>query len=214
MTYTTFILDLDGTLLDTLTDLTEAVNHAFRIHNLPAANSTSVRRCLGNGYARLIGDLLGDAVNEEKQIAILEEFNTYYGDHCMDKTAPYDGIIETLHTMKERGARLAIVSNKGNEAVQQLRARFFQELIEIAVGESPTVRRKPNPDAVIEAMRALEATPGTSVYVGDSEVDIETARRATLPCISCTWGFRTEEHLRQHGGTCFIHRPEELLQYL
>lgn len=108
---------------------------------------------------------------------------------------------------------MAIVSNKGQVAVSQLREKFFDGLIDIAVGESATVRRKPNPDAVIEAMRGLGASAEETVYVGDSEVDIETARRAGLPCLSCTWGFRTEEHLRKHGATHLLHSPHELVKY-
>ncbi len=207
MKYTTFILDLDGTLLDTLQDLTAAVNHAFRQYGFPEQTPDAVRRCLGNGYARLIGDLGGT----EK---VLETFNDYYGRHCADLTAPYEGILPTLREMKRRGARMAIVSNKGNEAVQQLRTKFFADLIPTAVGESETVRRKPNPDAVLEAMRQLRATIGDAVYVGDSEVDIETARRAGLPCISCTWGFRTEQHLIENGATQFVRSPEELLDFV
>ncbi|MBR1593989.1 MAG: HAD family hydrolase [Alloprevotella sp.] len=207
MPYTTFILDLDGTLLDTLQDLTAAVNHAFRLHGLPAQRPEDVRRCLGNGYARLVGDLGGTP-------DVLADFNAYYGRHCMDLTAPYDGVLPTLAEMRRRGARMAIVSNKGDEAVQQLRRKFFADLVPIAVGESATVRRKPNPDAVLEAMRQLGAAADEAVYVGDSEVDIETARRAGLPCLSCTWGFRSEAHLLAHGASRLLHAPEEILSFV
>lgn len=205
--YNTFILDLDGTLLDTLQDLTAAVNYGFRKQGLTEKTLEDVRRTVGNGYARLINDLGGDE-------SVLAGFNEYYSAHCMDLTAPYEGIISTLQEMKRRGARMAIVSNKGNVAVGQLREKFFEGLIDIAVGESATVRRKPNPDAVLEAMRGLGALADEAVYVGDSEVDVETARRAGLPCLSCTWGFRTEEHLRNHGATRFLHTPQDMLRYI
>ena len=206
-----YIFDLDGTLLDTLSDLTAAVNHALALHGLSAKTKDDVRRCLGNGYARLIGDVTGYGETDERTRAILADFQTYYEQHLADLTAPYDGIVPLLQTLRQRGAKIGIVSNKGNEAVQQLSARFFGGLIDVAVGESQTVRRKPNPDALLEVMRTLGCTPTNALYIGDSEVDIETARRAGIPCLSCTWGFRTEAFLRQHGAQHFVHRPEEVV---
>ena len=206
-----YIFDLDGTLLDTLSDLTAAVNHALALHGLPAKTKDDVRRCLGNGYARLIGDVTGYGETDERTRAILADFQAYYEQHLADLTAPYEGIIPLLQTLRQRGAKIGIVSNKGNEAVQQLSARFFGGLIDVAVGESQTVRRKPNPDALLEVMRTLGYTPTDALYIGDSEVDIETARRASIPCLSCTWGFRTEAFLRQHGAQHFVHRPEEVV---
>ncbi|MBR6338988.1 MAG: HAD family hydrolase [Alloprevotella sp.] len=206
-----YIFDLDGTLLDTLSDLTAAVNHALGLHGLSAKTKDDVRRCLGNGYARLIGDVTGYGETDERTRAILADFQTYYEQHLADLTAPYDGIVPLLQTLRQRGAKIGIVSNKGNEAVQQLSARFFGGLIDVAVGESQTVRRKPNPDALLEVMRTLGCTPTDALYIGDSEVDIETACRANIPCLSCTWGFRTEAFLRQHGAQHFVHRPEEVV---
>lgn len=206
-----YIFDLDGTLLDTLSDLTAAVNYALALHGLPAKTKDDVRRCLGNGYARLIGDVTGYGETDERTRAILADFQAYYEQHLADLTAPYDGIIPMLQALRTRGARIGIVSNKGNEAVQQLAARFFDGLIDVAVGESQTVRRKPNPDALLEVMRTLGCTTTDALYIGDSEVDIETARRASIPCLSCTWGFRTEAFLRQHGAQRFVHRPEEVV---
>lgn len=206
-----YIFDLDGTLLDTLSDLTAAVNHALGLHGLSAKTKDDVRRCLGNGYARLIGDVTGYGETNERTRAILADFQTYYEQHLADLTAPYDGIVPLLQTLRQRGAKIGIVSNKGNEAVQQLSARFFGGLIDVAVGESQTVRRKPNPDALLEVMRTLGCPPTDALYIGDSEVDIETARRASIPCLSCTWGFRTETFLRQHGAQHFVHRPEEVM---
>ncbi len=206
-----YIFDLDGTLLDTLSDLTAAVNHALALHGLSAKTKDDVRRCLGNGYARLIGDVTGYGETDERTRAILADFQTYYEQHLADLTAPYDGIVPLLQTLRQHGAKIGIVSNKGNEAVQQLSARFFGGLIDVAVGESQMVRRKPNPDALLEVMRTLGCTPTDALYIGDSEVDIETARRAGIPCLSCTWGFRTEAFLRQHGAQHFVHRPEEVV---
>ena len=205
-----YIFDLDGTLLDTLSDLTAAVNYALALHGLPAKTKDDVRRCLGNGYARLIGDVTGYGETDERTRAILADFQAYYEQHLADLTAPYDGIIPMLQALRQRGAKIGIVSNKGNEAVQQLAARFFDGLIDVAVGESQTVRRKPNPDALLEVMHTLGCTATDALYIGDSEVDIETARRASIPCLSCTWGFRSEAFLRQHGAQHFVHRPEEI----
>lgn len=205
-----YIFDLDGTLLDTLSDLTAAVNYALALHGLPAKTKDDVRRCLGNGYARLIGDVTGYGETDERTRAILADFQAYYEQHLADLTAPYDGIIPMLQALRQRGAKIGIVSNKGNEAVQQLAARFFDGLIDVAVGESQTVRRKPNPDALLEVMHTLGCTTTDALYIGDSEVDIETARRASIPSLSCTWGFRTEAFLRKHGAQRIVHRPEEI----
>ena len=206
-----YIFDLDGTLLDTLSDLTAAVNHALSLHSLSAKTKDEVRRYLGNGYARLIGDITGYGETDERTRAILADFQAYYEQHLADLTAPYDGIVSMLESLREQGAKIGIVSNKGNEAVQQLAARFFDGLVDVAVGESLTVRRKPNPDALLEVMRTLGCTAADALYIGDSEVDIETARRAGIPCLSCTWGFRTEEFLREHGAQRFVHRPGDIV---
>jgi len=135
----------------------------------------------------------------------------YYEAHCLDATAPYDGILPLLAELKRRGVKMAIVSNKGDAAVKTLAKQLFGGLIEIAVGESENVRRKPNPDTVLAAMRELGSAKEECVYVGDSEVDFKTACNAEIPCISCLWGFRDEDFLREQGANIFVRKPEEVL---
>ena len=221
--YDTFVFDLDGTLLDTLGDLAAAVNFSLRTHGMPQHSVDDVRRFVGNGV-RL---LMVRAVPGGEQNPLFEEalatFRQYYLEHSMDTTRPYDGIPEMLAGLKRRGKRLAVVSNKFQTATEELCRHFFPDTIEVAIGENEAagIRKKPAPDTVFEALRQLgtpliptsNSVPGgpAAVYVGDSEVDIMTARNSGLPCISVLWGFRDRDFLLQHGATTFITSPSELL---
>lgn len=211
--YKTFIFDLDGTLLDTLQDLADSVNHALRQYGMPEHSLDDIRRFVGNGV-RL---LMERAVPEGAQHPLFEEafasFRQYYMQHSLDTTRPYDGIVETIRELKLRGCRLAVVSNKMMAATQELVAHFFPD-VEVAIGEHEAagIRKKPAPDTVDEALRQLGVTREGAVYVGDSDVDLLTARNSGLPCISVLWGFRGREFLLAHGATTLIERPEELLQ--
>ena len=211
--YKTFIFDLDGTLLDTLQDLADSVNHALRQYGMPEHSLDDIRRFVGNGV-RL---LMERAVPEGAQHPLFEEafatFRQYYMQHSLDTTRPYDGIVETIRELKLRGCRLAVVSNKMMAATQELVAHFFPD-IEVAIGEHEAagIRKKPAPDTVDEALRQLGVTREGAVYVGDSDVDLLTARNSGLPCISVLWGFRDREFLLAHGATTLIERPEELLK--
>ena len=210
--YKTFIFDLDGTLLDTLQDLADSVNHALRQYGMPEHSLDDIRRFVGNGV-RL---LMERAVPEGAQHPLFEEafatFRQYYMQHSLDTTRPYDGIVETIRELKLRGCRLAVVSNKMMAATQELVAHFFPD-VEVAIGEHEAagIRKKPAPDTVDEALRQLGVTREGAVYVGDSDVDLLTARNSGLPCISVLWGFRDREFLLAHGATTLIERPEELL---
>jgi len=211
--YKTFIFDLDGTLLDTLQDLADSVNHALRQYGMPEHSLDDIRRFVGNGV-RL---LMERAVPEGAQHPLFEEafatFRQYYMQHSLDTTRPYDGIVETIRELKLRGCRLAVVSNKMMAATQELVAHFFPD-VEVAIGEHEAagIRKKPAPDTVDEALHQLGVTREGAVYVGDSDVDLLTARNSGLPCISVLWGFRDREFLLAHGATTLIERPEELLQ--
>lgn len=207
---TTIIFDLDGTLLDTLQDLAAAVNHALASHGLPLRNETEVRSFLGNGIRSLVERAVPEGLTGEKFEQVFETFRTYYMEHCQDRTQPYEGILPLIKQLHKRGYKMGIVSNKVDAAVQELNDRFFKTYIETAVGESPTVRRKPCPDAVLAALRRLGSSPAEAVYVGDSEVDLATAENAGLPCVSVLWGFRDHDFLLAHGATRCIARPEEL----
>lgn len=211
----TVIFDLDGTLLDTLGDLAGSVNYALRVHGLPERGVAEVRSFLGNGIRYLMEHAVGDRLVGDDFEKVFQTFRTHYVEHCLDTTQPYPGIMQMLKEMKERGIKMAIVSNKLHPAVQELSERFFSGYISSAVGESATVRRKPNPDAVIAAMRELRSTPEETVYVGDSEVDWQTAHNAGLPCALVLWGFRDEAYLRTLSGVgAYISRPQDLIDWV
>lgn len=208
-----FVFDLDGTLLDTLTDLAASVNHALQLHGLPPRSRAEVRRFLGNGVRNLMLQSVGGRLDEAEFEQALSDFRTHYGRHCMDATQPFPGIMDLLETLHRRQIPMAIVSNKLQSAVTELNRRFFAQYITTAVGESETVRRKPRPDAVLKALEEMGVQPAEAVYVGDSEVDWETARNAGTQLALVLWGFRDETDLRRLPGTdLFATRPANLLQ--
>ena len=208
-----FVFDLDGTLLDTLTDLAASVNHALQLHGLPPRSRAEVRRFLGNGVRNLMLQSVGGRLDEAEFEQALNDFRTHYGQHCMDATQPFPGIMDLLETLHRRQIPMAIVSNKLQSAVTELNRRFFAQYITTAVGESETVRRKPRPDAVLKALEEMGVQPAEAVYVGDSEVDWETARNAGTQLALVLWGFRDEADLRRLPGTdLFATRPANLLQ--
>ena len=216
MKYNTYIFDLDGTLLDTLQDLANSVNYALRQYGLPEHSLDDVRRFVGNGVRLLMERAVPDGAQHPQFEAVFATFRQHYMEHSLDTTRPYDGIVETIHELKMRGCRLAVVSNKMMAATQELVAHFFPE-IEVAIGEHEAagIRKKPAPDTVFEALRQLGLVVGgetaDTVYVGDSDVDIATARNSGLPCISVLWGFRDKPFLLEHGATTFVSTPQELL---
>jgi len=211
----TVIFDLDGTLLNTLGDLAASVNFALSQHNLPQRTELEVRSFLGNGIRYLMRHATPEGVEGEKFEAVFQTFRTHYVQHCLDTTQPYAGIMPLLASLKLRGVKMAIVSNKLHPAVQELNERFFKDYIQSAVGESPTVRRKPNADAVLAALGELGSSAKDALYVGDSEVDLATAKNAHIACCLVLWGFRDEPFLRLlDGAEAYIARPEELLNVL
>lgn len=214
----TVVFDLDGTLLNTLTDLANSVNYALRTNHLPECSEAEVRNFLGNGIRYLMQQAVKNKVEGEEFEQVFQTFRQHYMEHCLDFTAPYAGIMQLLQQLKERGIKLAIVSNKLQPAVQELSDRFFKDYISSAVGESATVRRKPNPDAVLKALKDLGSTPEEAIYVGDSEVDLATSINAQMPCALVCWGFRDESVLRTlpqlQPSTRFAHNAEELLHIL
>lgn len=213
MTYNTYIFDLDGTLLDTLGDLAAAVNHALRTNGMPEHSLDDVRFFVGNGVRLLMERAVPGGAENPKFEETFATFREYYMQHSLDTTRPYDGIPETLAALKKRGCRLAVVSNKFMTATQELIRHFFPETIEVAIGEHEAegIRKKPAPDTVNEAFRQLGVGKENAVYVGDSDVDIMTARNSALPCVSVLWGFRDRDFLIQHGAETLISAPSELL---
>ena len=211
--YTTYIFDLDGTLLDTLDDLAAAVNYALRIHGMPEHSIDDVRRFVGNGVRKLMERAVPDGADNPLFDETFASFRQYYLDHSLDTTRPYDGIPETLAALKARGCHLAVVSNKMMAATQALCRHFFPDTIEVAIGEDEAagIRKKPAPDTVIAALKALGVGKENAVYVGDSDVDIQTAHNSGIPCISVLWGFRDRDFLQQNGAETFISTPSDLL---
>ena len=220
MHYNTVVFDLDGTLLDTLQDLANSVNYALQQHGMPQHSIDDIRRFVGNGVRLLMERAVPDGAANAEFEECFADFRQHYMMHSLDTTRPYDGITEVLHELKARGCQLAVVSNKMMAATQELIRHFFPE-IEVAIGEHEAegIRKKPAPDTVFEALRQLNTDPSklntepSAVYVGDSDVDLLTARNSGLPCISVLWGFRDREFLLQHGATTLINRPEELLEF-
>ena len=209
----TVVFDLDGTLLDTLGDLAGSVNYALRKHGLPECSLQEVRSFLGNGIVRLMQGAVKNAVQGAAFDEVFQTFRSHYLEHCLDTTQPYPGILPMMEKLREAGVKMAIVSNKLHPAVQELSRRFFVGLVVSAVGESETVRRKPRPDAVLKALEEMGVQPAEAVYVGDSEVDWETARNAGTQLALVLWGFRDEADLRRLPGTdLFATQPANLLQ--
>lgn len=211
MPYQTAVFDLDGTLLDTLEDLYLATNAALSRHSLPCRSRDEVRMFVGNGVERLIRRAVPGGTDEETTLSVLADFKTTYAAICEDHTAPYDGILPMLTALREREIRVAVVSNKFDAATKQLCAKYFGDLVEVAIGERAGVRKKPAPDTVYEALKELGVTAEDAVYIGDSDVDIQTAKNCGMDCISVTWGLRDEEFLVENGATTLVRSPSELL---
>lgn len=214
MHYTSVLFDLDGTLLDTLGDLTAAMNRTLTRHGLPERTRQQMRTALGNGARRLMELSVPSGTDSALFETLLAEYNADYAAHCRIETAPYPGVAALLRTLHTQGRKLAIVSNKPDEAVRALRADFFADAVQIAVGETAAIRRKPAPDMLLAAMEQLGADPDKTVFVGDSEVDIATARAADLPCISVLWGFRDRDVLERAGAQQFAADASELARLL
>lgn len=208
------VFDLDGTLLDTLEDLADATNWALRRNGLPVRRLDEVRQFVGNGVHRLIERAVPEGTAADLLERTFADFKSYYVVHCQDKTHLYPGIAEMLQTLKAHGYRLAIVSNKLQAGVDELYDRYFRDTVEVAIGERAGIQRKPAPDMVQAALNALGVEASEAVYVGDSDVDLQTARNSGLPCISVLWGFRDRDFLIAHGATQLVERPEEVIGLL
>lgn len=209
--FKTYIFDLDGTLLSTLNDLASSTNYALRWAGMPERTIEEVRMFVGNGVKLLMERAIPEGVNNPKFEETYAKFREHYMEHNLDTTRPYDGVPELLHELKRRGKHLAIVSNKFYAATQDLAKHFFPDTIEVAIGERENIRKKPAPDTVLEALRQLNVSKEDAVYIGDSDVDIMTAKNCGLPCISVLWGFRDKEFLIKHGGKIFVDKPSEIL---
>lgn len=210
--YSACIFDLDGTLLNTISDLTASCNHALRVHNMPEHTTEDVRKFVGNGVRKLMERAVPADTPDEEFEKVFATFRSHYMEHSLDHTCPYDGVVDMLSRLKSAGMPMAIVSNKFMAATKELCSHFFSEFISVAIGESETIRRKPSPDTVLEATRLLGVKPEECVYIGDSDVDIETALNSGMPSISVLWGFRDKDFLVAHGAQRFASTPDEVVE--
>lgn len=210
--YDTVIFDLDGTLLNTLEDLKDGVNFVMRQNGYPERTLEEVRHFVGNGIRKLMERAVPEYVQGETFERVFEEFRTYYTAHCQEKTCAYEGILSLLQELKKQGIALAIVSNKNHAAVCELNEIYFKEYIQVAIGQKDGIRKKPAPDTVLQALKELGKEKETALYVGDSEVDYQTAENTGMDCVLVTWGFRTVEELSEFRPYAFISKPEELLR--
>jgi phosphoglycolate phosphatase len=212
--YDTIIWDMDGTLLDTLDDLADSVNAALTEYQLPVRTRDEIRSFIGNGINRLLELSVPGGKEHPRFEEILSFFKDYYKGNSSNKTKPYAGLDKLLPELKKRGYRMAIVSNKIDSAVKTLTEQFFKGLMAAAIGNSEGLRRKPFPDEVLEALRIMGEEKASAVYIGDTEVDIETAKNAGVDCICVSWGYRSKQELLAQGAELIIDTPEALLDLL
>ncbi|MBQ0135383.1 MAG: HAD family hydrolase [Oscillospiraceae bacterium] len=211
-TYKTVIWDLDGTLLNTLVDLMNSVNFAMRELGYKERTLEDIRLFVGNGVKKLVElSIPGGRENPDYDKAY-ELFTKFYAEHNLDNTLPYDGVLEIISELKSRGVAQAIVSNKVDDAVRKLNEEFFH--VDFAIGVTDLLPRKPAPDMVLKAMNELHADKETTVYIGDSEVDLKTAENSGLDVISVLWGFRNFEEIKEYGPMCTVEKPNEILKYI
>ncbi len=208
------IFDLDGTLLYTLEDLKDSVNYSLAKFGYPCRTLDEVRNFVGNGVKLLIERALPGGEKNSDFKECLTCFKEHYKKNMYNKTRLFDGIDEMLAELNSRGYKIAVVSNKFDAAVKELCEKYFCGKIEIAIGESEEVRKKPAPDSVLKAMEVLNCNPELTYYIGDSEVDIETAKNAGLKCISVSWGYKDKDFLKEHGASTIVDRPLEILKIL
>jgi phosphoglycolate phosphatase len=210
----TVIFDMDGTVLNTLDDLTTSVNYTMEKFGFPKITLEEYRRAVGNGIRKAIELTVPEGTSQEVIDEMVPVFKEHYDVHCLDKTGPYAGIIELMRELKKRGYKIAIVSNKIDSAVKELNQKFFFEVVEVAIGEQDGIKRKPAPDMVVKAMDELGSSADEAVYIGDSEVDFATAKNSNLPCISVLWGFRDKAYLEEIGANIFAEEPSDVLEIL
>ena len=214
MKFDTIIFDLDGTLLNTLFDLKESTNFALKKYGYQEKTIDEVRMFVGNGVAKLIERALPDGINNPAYKNCLEDFKKDYKIRMYDHTAPYEGILEMLEKLNAAGIKTAVVSNKFDAAVKELCKKYFGKRIPVAIGESEKKKKKPAPDSVLRAMDLLHARKDKTIYCGDSDVDVQTAKNSGLPCIGVSWGFRDKALLEKEGADYIVDSPNELISLL
>lgn len=217
MKINTVIFDLDGTLLNTLNDLADSTNFALVQFGYPQRTIEEVRNFVGNGVAKLIERAIPEGKNNSNFDKCLEIFKTHYSQNMYNKTAPYNGILEMLSNLRDKGYKIAVVSNKFDTAVKELCKKYFPNLIDVAIGENEAlgIKKKPAPDTVKKALYLLGiSSPENAIFCGDSEVDILTAQNSHMPCISVTWGFKDKDFLLKHDAKIIIDNPHKIIDIL
>ena len=212
MKYMIAIFDLDGTILNTLEDLADSTNYALKTCGYPERTMDEVRQFVGNGIRKLMERAVPEGTPVEEIDRVHETFTAHYKVHCADKTRPYDGIMELLQNLKKDGCKLAVVSNKADYGVQELCKQYFDGIFDFAVGEREGIRKKPAPDSVNEVLKTLGCSRDRAVYIGDSDVDIQTAANAQMDRIIVEWGFRDVPFLIAKGAKVLVEKPEEILE--
>ena len=212
MKYMIAICDLDGTILNTLEDLADSTYYALKTCGYPERTMDEVRQFVGNGIRKLMERAVPEGTPVEEIDRVHETFTAHYKVHCADKTRPYDGIMELLQNLKKDGCKLAVVSNKADYGVQELCKQYFDGVFDFAVGEREGIRKKPAPDSVNEVLKTLGCSRDRAVYIGDSDVDIQTAANAQMDHIIVEWGFRDVPFLIAKGAKVLVEKPEEILE--
>ena len=210
----TIIFDLDGTLLNTLDNLHACFNHAIKSFGYQERTLTEIKNFVGNGIKKAIARALPENIEDEMLDKIVDYFRFYYEEHLHELTQPYEGILELLRELNEKGYKLAVVSNKYDDAVKELCEYYFGKFIKVAVGEGYGVRRKPETDGVLKAITELDSSIEKAIFVGDSDVDIATAKNAKIPCISVLWGYRDEEFLKSKGAFIFAKEAKDIIKII
>lgn len=211
MKYELIVFDMDGTILDTLEDLKNSMNHTLKLHNMPERTLDEIRSFVGNGIRKLIERAVMAGTSAEQIDVIHKDFMEHYEIHCADFTRPYDGVNDLIKELRNRGYKTAVVSNKADGAVQDLCVQYFPGLFDLAIGERPEIAKKPAADMVNLALNKLNVSKEKAVYIGDSDVDVATARNSKLDMIAVDWGFRTREFLIEQGAETIVSKPEEIL---
>ena len=214
MKFETILFDFDGTLLYTVQDLADAVNYAVARHGYPTHSVEAITRMVGNGVNMLVARALPQGFDTPDYEAIMDDFRSFYQQHCFDNTHPYDGVLDMLRAFAAEGRKIAIVTNKYQTAAESLRLKFFSETVPLIVGDFEGRERKPAPDSVYVALEALQAEAASAVYVGDTEVDMQTAQNAGLEFAAVSWGYRSRAELEALGIARIADRPADLLDLI
>lgn len=216
MKINTVIFDLDGTLLYTLEDLTDSTNYALKFFNYPAKTIEEVKNFIGNGVAKLIERAIPNGLENKNYKKCLEIFKEHYAKNMYNKTTPYEGVLELLRDLKNENYKIAVVSNKFDNAVKDLCYKYFPNLINFCAGENEAegIKKKPAPDTVLKIIKNFNISKNEAIYIGDSEVDIQTAQNAGLKCISVCWGYKNRDFLIKNGADILAQKPSDIKKYL